>query len=247
MTPTTGRNVSDLGETVQPRHRQPWIRSAAAIAIIGVLFLLAVWSPDAVSQKRTRDAVPRQVKEDSVQSARRKTLTLRYGVGIPLSDKAITQFWAPGQTISAEFLINITPHFYLGLGLDVAKYPFRERWFALAYPAIPPQSTDLYWWNLYFSSKRTFSTGTRFVPFAFGQVGVSRVTDAEYREVIAGVRVIYYDIKGSTRLTLGFGGGVDYYIYRWLLLQAEVKMTYAHNDPQRSLIPLLRGGVIVVL
>ena len=65
--------------------------------------------------------------------------------------------------------------------------------------------------------------------------------------MIAGVRVIYYDIEGRTRLTLGFGGGVDYYIYRWLLLQAEVKMTYAHNDPQRSLIPLLRGGVIFVL
>jgi hypothetical protein len=168
-------------------------------------------------------------------------------VGIPLSDKAMTQFWAPGQTISAEFQINITPRFSLGMGVDAAKYPFREPWFVLAYPTIPPQATDLYWWNLYFSSKLTFPTGTRFVPFALGQIGVSRVTDAEYREVIAGVRVIYYDIKGTTRLTFGFGGGVDYYVYRWLLLQAEMKMTYAHNDPQRSLIPLLRGGVMIVL
>jgi hypothetical protein len=159
----------------------------------------------------------------------------------------MTQFWAPGQTVSAEFLINITSRFSLGIGVDAARYPFREPWFVLAYPTIPPQSTDLYWWNLYFASKLAFPGRTRFVPFALGQIGVSRVTAAEYREVIGGVRVIYYDIKGRTRLTVGFGGGVDYYVYRWLLLQVEAKMTYAHNDPQRNLIPLLRAGVMFVL
>ena len=228
-------------------QNEPWIKGTIVIRIVSTLLVLAVCVPQTFAQKRTRATVTPPAEADSLQPSRRKIITVRYGVGIPLSNKAMTQFWAPGQSVSAEFLINITPRFSLGVGLDAAQYPFREPWFALAYPTVPPQKSDLYWWNLYFASKLTFPGRSRFAPFAIGQIGVSRITAAEYREVIGGVRVTYYDIKGRTRLTVGLGGGVDYFVYRWLFLQAEAKTTYAHNDPQRSFIPLLRAGAVFIL
>jgi len=214
---------------------------------IGLLILVMLLAPPAFTQKRSRTEEQPPPKKKTVRVIKRKTITLRYGLGIPLSDKAVTAFWAPGGSVSAEFLLDINTRFSLGIGIDAARFGFREDWFTLGYPNIPVHALDLYWWNIYFASKFSLPTKSPFTPFGEIQVGISRVTPAEYREVINGVRVIYYDIKGSTRLTFGLGAGVDFRVAWWLALQAEGKLTYAYNDPQRNIVLLTRGGLAFFL
>jgi hypothetical protein len=216
------------------------VRKIVMVVILGVLL-----GPNAFSQKRSRpEQQPQQTKRKVVRVFDRRTISVRYGIGIPLSNKGITAFWAPGSSVSAEFLIDINSRLSLGLGIDAAKFSFREEWFRLGYPTLPIHALDLYWWNVYVGGKFAIPNRSLFTPFGEAQIGVSHITPAEYREVINGVRVTYYNIKSSTRLTLGLSAGVDVRVAWWLALQAEGKMTYAYNDPQRNFVFLGRGGFL---
>jgi hypothetical protein len=216
------------------------VRTIASLIILTILL-----SPEAFTQKRSRpEQQPQQTKRKTIAALKRKTITLRYGLGIPLSNKGITDFWAPGGSASAEFLIDMTPRFSLGLGIDAARFSFREEWFTLGHPGLPVHALDLYWWNIYVAAKVGIPNRTLFTPFGEFQIGVSHITPAEYREVINGVRVTYYNMKSATRLTLALSAGADLRVAWWLALQAEAKMTYAYNDPQRNFVFLGRGGFL---
>jgi opacity protein-like surface antigen len=209
--------------------------------------ILAVLGPSAHAQKRKRDVPLPQAKSQTQPPTRRHSLSLLLGIGVPQSNKGLTQFWGPGASGSLAFLINVNRPFGIGIGIDITKLPFHSSWFNLAFPTVPVLTRDIYSWNLYVASKYSFRPRMRTSPYLAAQVGISKVTPAEYKTVIDSVRVTYYNIPGRTRLAIGVAGGVDISITRRLWLQAEAKTIYFHNDPERGPSTYFRGGLLVRL
>ena len=208
--------------------------------------MLLFLASSAYAQKRKRDVPAPQAK--SLTQERQQSLTFLVGVGIPQSNKGITQFWGPGASTSLSLMVNVTRPFALGIGLDVTELTFHGSWFSLTHP--PPvlvQSRDIYSWSIYFASKYSFRPLMRTSPFLAAQVGISKVTPAEYKTVIDSVRVTYYNIPGRTRLAIGVVGGIDISLTRRLWLQVEAKTIYFHNDPERGPSTYLRGGLLLRL
>ena len=130
----------------------------------------------------------------------------------------------------------------LGVGFDAAVFFFGRATFALKYPGVPLQARDIAFLNVYIISTYSLLSGKRLNPYIEANIGVSRLTEATYRQNVQEVRVIYYEIPGRTRLTFALGGGVDVSLLRWMSFRAEANAAYVLNDPNAGLIFSLRGG-----
>jgi hypothetical protein len=107
---------------------------------------------------------------------------------------------------------------------------------------VVPEAHDLVHVGVALHTKILLLPSYRTCPYIVVELGASRITEATYRKVIAGARVTYYSVGGSTRLTAGAAGGVDIVLSRWLAVELEAKASYVHNDPDAGILAAARAG-----
>ncbi len=203
------------------------------------VILLAFSRTVAAQQSSTPDTTALRVS--------RISLTVTGGYTTPNSKDALTQFWKGGPGFGLSFLVRTTPALYVGVGADVSMLWFKWSGFAQAFPSVPVRRTDMTWMNLFLTSRYMFLTNGPVRPYASGSIGASRLSGAEYKEVIDSVLVTYYDIPGRTRLALTVTGGLSIPVTSGLFFQAEAALRYVHNDPNVGLGLLLSGGARIIL
>ncbi len=179
----------------------------------------------------------------AVYVPRDKTLEVWGGMGLPLTHTSFTDFWKRGPAMGFGLMLRVTDNLKIGVGIEASLYSFRRGTFLERYPGAPLPAQDQTLVHLYLSIRNYFQARSRFSPYLGGDIGFARISGAENKEVINAVRVTYYDIPGTTRLTIGGVAGADYYLARGFALQADVRGIYLHNDPNVGLVLLFRGGV----
>ena len=85
--------------------------------------------------------------------------------------------------------------------------------------------------NVFLSMRRYFQPTLRTSPFVGAEVGFTRISGAEYKEIVNGVRVTYYEIPGALRLTASAVLGLDHYLSRTV---RDPGGCACHVPPQRS-------------
>ena len=183
----------------------------------------------------------------TVQKPSRISLAITGGYSSPRSKDPITRFWKGGPEVALSLLAWAGPGFWLGAGADVSMLWFSESSFAEAYPSVEMQRKDMAWVNVFVLARYGFIPRARVHPYVELAIGASRVSGADYKEVIDGVRVTYYDIPARTRLAFTFTGGLDVPLARGLSLLAEAAVRYVHHDENLGVALLAKGGVRVTL
>jgi hypothetical protein len=214
------------------------IRRFIAVLLVFVLFQGVV--PSAYPQQvRAGAAKPTATQ----QSFRRLTLSFTAGFGMPLSKAALKQFWNGGPAASASFLVSVNRSVAFGVGLDAAMLTFNASNFTATYPGVPVQERTTTFLNLYIGWRYTPFWKNRFAPYLGATIGAGRFTGAEYKQIVNGGRVTYYEIPGITRLSVGGIIGADYKLTGRLALVVEGKGTYLHNDPEAGVVITVSGGI----
>lgn len=172
----------------------------------------------------------------------RQTLSVTFGLAVPRSKSGLTAFWENGASGSASFFVNVNREVAIGLGVDVAELQFKESAFRETYPDVDVEANNVILSNVYVGAKLSLLPSMRTCPYITVSMGAQRMTEALYRRSIAGVRVTYYNIGGSTRLTGGVAVGANIHVNSWFALEVEGKATYIHNDPDASVVGAARGG-----
>jgi opacity protein-like surface antigen len=177
----------------------------------------------------------------------RVSLAVTVGYAWPRSKDALTQFWKGGPDCAVSLLIRAAPGFWIGAGMDAALLWFRQSNFVQAYPSVDIQKKNLGWFNIYLLTRYGFVPGGAVHPYVAFAIGASRLSGAEYKEVVDSVRVTYYDIPARTRLALTFTGGLEIPVSRGLSLLVEGAARYVHNDENLGFGLLVGGGVRITL
>lgn len=209
--------------------------------LVAVLLIAGVFDgTGAVAQtkKKASTAIPSQV----VYTPRDRTVEIWGGIGIPVTHPSFTRYWLRGPSAGTKLLFSASEHTKLGFGAEATLYSFRRGNFALLNPGVPVQVKHMVFVNVYLSMRRYFQPTLRTSPYIGGELGFLRISGAEYKEIVNGVRVTYYDIPGALRLTVSAVFGVDHYFSRRFAIQADVRATYIHNDPSVGLILGGRAG-----
>lgn len=176
-------------------------------------------------------------------SPRDKTIEITGGATFPMSHSALTDFWTRGPSGGACFLFRANDVMRVGVGAEVAYFSFRRGAFAEAYPGVPLQVSHLTTVHIFLAVRNYLRPGLRLSPFFGAEVGVLRVTGAEYKEIIGGVRHTYYEIPGMSHLTGSVSAGLDFYISRRVALQLQGRAVYVVNDPETGLLLTAHAGV----
>jgi len=185
--------------------------------------------------------------DTSVRESSRLSLTITAGYMAPKSKDALTQFWKGGPGLALRLLVQATPAFSVGAGADLSILWFRQSSFVLAHPSVEVRRKDMAWVNLFVLSRFSSVTPEPVCPYAELAIGASRPSGAEYKAVVDGVRVTYYEIPARTRLALTFAGGLEIPVSGRISFLAEAAMRYVHNDPNIGVALLFSGGVRVKL
>ena len=175
------------------------------------------------------------------------SLAVSVGYGTPRSKDALTQFWKGGPAFSMKLLVRSTRSLSFGVGGDVSALWFRLSKFAATYPSVEAHRKDMAWFDLFMFSRYTFATGMALRPYGEFSIGASRLSGAEYKEVVDSVRVTYYEIPARTRLALTFTGGLEIPVSGSFSFLAEANLRYVHNDPNVGVGLLFMGGARVRL
>lgn len=183
-----------------------------------------------------------QYTQPASSVAKKQTLTVSFGAGIPQSRDGIKAFWDMGPSGSAKFMVNISKPVSFGVGVDAALLRFNESAFRFAFPNVPVRSTNVMMANVYIAMKCVLMPSMRFTPFLGATIGATHVSEAIYGDVIDSVRVTYYSIPGRSKLTFGISAGTDLYLARWITFEMEAKANYVHNDPDLGVASFIRGG-----
>jgi outer membrane protein W len=146
-----------------------------------------------------------------------------------------------------SLLFRASEHTKLGFGAEATLFSFRRGNFLAENPGVPVQAKDMVFVNVYLLMRRYFQPTLRTSPYVGAELGFLRISGAEYKEIVNGVRVTYYEIPGALRLTASAVLGVDQYLSRRLAIQVDVRATYIHNDPSVGLILGGRGGLKLTL
>jgi hypothetical protein len=178
---------------------------------------------------------------------KRPTLSFSFGFANPQSKIGLTSFWNSGPSGSLSFFVHVSRVFSLGVGADVSSLSFDESAFRSRYDTIAVQDKNIVLSNVYVGWRVLMMPSKRVGPFIGGDIGALRATEARYSEVVDSVRVTYYNVGGSTRFTFGLVGGLDAYVVRWLILHAEARAVYVHNDPDIGVLTFVRGGARLIL
>lgn len=178
------------------------------------------------------------------QQVQRTSVVLLFGITNPQSHGRLREFWLNGPSGSAEFRVHLSPLWSLGAGGDMSLLYFDEAAFTQRWPGVPLQKKqNLFLGNIFLDAAYTPFPASRLRPYVKGQLGAEFISEAIYRQVIAGVRYTYYNVGGRTRLTLGAVAGALYALDYNFSLVAELKATYVHNDPAVGLLLHGRGGI----
>jgi hypothetical protein len=208
--------------------------------LILIAFILSVSASAAAAQGASDPG-------SAAHRSSRVSLAITAGFGSPRSKDALTHFWKGGPDLAMSLLVWAGPGFWLGTGADVSMLWFRQAAFAQAYPSVPLQPKDMAWVNVFVLARYGFIPSGRVHPYTELAIGASRLSGAEYKEVVDSVRVTYYDIPARTRLALTITGGLDIPVIRGLSFLAEVAVRYVHHDENVGVALLARGGVRVTL
>lgn len=200
-----------------------------------VLIVLLVLDGAALAQ-------PRRLRR--AHQVQRTSIVVTLGVANPQNHGRLREFWLNGPSGSAEFRVHLNPLLSLGGGGDMSLLFFNQEAFVARWPNVPIKTKEnLFVGNLYLDAAYAPLPASILRPFLKGQVGALFVTEAIYREVIAGVRYTYYSVGGRTRLTLGVAAGATWAFDYNFGLVAEIKATYVHNDPAIGLLLFARAGI----
>jgi hypothetical protein len=218
----------------------PWALPAVAswILTLGVALTVAWFSP-AHGQTPFPEPGPPGV---TPHSPRDNTLEVWGGMGIPLTHKSFTEFWKRGPALGMGLTVRMTNNVKIGFGAEAALYAFQRGAFAERFPDLPVYVRHQALVHLYLFIRNFFYPGRRFSPYLGGDLGFARISGAENKDLINGVRVTYYEIPGATRLAVGTVAGADYYFFKGFAVQADLRLMYLHNDPNVGLFFLLRVG-----
>ena len=224
----------------QVRTPGPWALPAVAswILTLGVAMTVAGFSP-AHGQTPFPEPGPPGV---TPYASRDNTLELWGGMGIPLTHESFTDFWKRGPAVGIAWTGPMTYNLKLGVGAEATLYAFQRGAFAARFPDLPVIVRHQSLVHLYLFIRNFFYPGQRFSPYLGVDLGFARISGAENKDLINGVRVTYYDIPGTTRLAIGTVAGADYYFFRGFAVQADLRMVYLHNDPNVGLFLLFRVG-----
>ena len=174
---------------------------------------------------------------------RDKTIEITGGATFPMSHSALTDFWTRGPSGGACFLFRANNVMRVGVGAEVAYFSFRRGAFAEAYPGVPLQVSHLTTVHIFLAVRNYLRLSVRLSPFFGVEVGVLRLTGAEYKAVIGGVRRTYYEIPGMSHLTGSVSAGFDYYLYRRVALQLQGRAVFVANDAEAGLLLTAHAGV----
>ncbi len=176
-------------------------------------------------------------------SPRDKTIEITGGATFPMSHSALTDFWMRGPSGGACFLFRANDVMRVGVGAEVAYFSFRRAGFAEAFPGVPLQVKDLTAVHIFLAVRNYLRPGVRMSPFFGAEVGVLRLTGAEYKEIIGGVRHTFYEIPGMSHLTGSVSAGLDFYISRRVALQLQGRAGFVVNAPETGLLLTAHAGV----
>jgi hypothetical protein len=153
------------------------------------------------------------------------------------------EFWDGRIAGSLTFTVNIARGVNLGVGVDAMRLKFDRRAFAARFPGVADQARDILMLNVYLAWRYTPFAAYRVAPFVGADIGASHITPATYKEVIGGVRHIYYDIPAKNRLMVAAVAGMNMYPVSWFSLELQVKSVGLYNDADFGVGFLALGGV----
>jgi hypothetical protein len=174
---------------------------------------------------------------------RDRTIELTVGGTIPMSHSALTDFWTRGPSMGACFLFKANDVIRFGVGAEVDYFSFRRGAFAEAFPGVPLQVQHLAIVHVYLAVRNYLRPSLRMTPFFGAEVGVLRVTGAEYKMITGGVRHTYYEIPGMSHLSGAVSTGLDYYVGRHVAVQLQGRAVYVFNDPETGMLVSVHAGV----
>ncbi|MBP1658300.1 MAG: hypothetical protein H6Q31_2901 [Bacteroidetes bacterium] len=212
------------------------------VAALAALIMACGWSPGR-AQTPSPELEPEPSRPAVAYAPRDNTLEVWACMGTPLSHQSFKEFWQPGPGIGIGLMSRMSENIKIGFGVDGTLYSFRRGAFAARYPGVPVTVRHQTLVQLYLLMRNYFLPGQRFSPFLGADLGFARISGAENKEVINGVRKTYYEIPGTTRLTLSGNAGADYFFTREFAIQADVRAVYLHNDPNVGLFLYFRFGV----
>lgn len=183
-----------------------------------------------------------QPAQKSPSTYLRHSISVLLGLTYPQSHSSLTAYWNQGPSEAMSFFVNVSRWVGLGLGFEIALLEFDEPAFRGAFPTVEVQHRNVVLSHVYVGGRYNILPGMRTSPYLQVTAGISRMTEASYRKLINDVRVTYYHVGGSTRLTGGLAAGVDVYFNRALALELEARAVYAHNDPDLGFATSARGG-----
>ena len=215
-----------------------------ALRFLAIGLLAAYGVDDTVAQQATPGT---RTSPTSRSTHRRTYLSLGAGYSFIYSHEGIDEFWNGKIAGSVAFTVNIANGVNLGVGVDAARIKFDRRAFYERFPTIPGQARDILMLNVYLAWRYTPFARYRTAPFIGVDVGASHTTPATYKEVIGGVRHVYYDIPAKTRLILSPVAGLTIYPVSWFAFEFQGKAVLHVNDPDFGLTVLALGGLRIRL
>lgn len=180
-------------------------------------------------------------------SPRERTVEIWGGMGHPLNHASFKRYWMRGPAAGFALYFRATDESKIGFGAEATLYSFRAGNFTKWNGTVPAQISDIATLNIFLALRRYFRPTLRSSPWIGIEVGFTRITGAEYKEVVNAVRVTYYEVPGSLRLTATLTTGIDYFLTRKLAVQGEARLTYLHNDENLGLALGARGGLKLTL
>jgi hypothetical protein len=211
----------------------------------GVLFLgamlLTACSPGSNAQTKPKAGKPLPLTP--VALPRERTIEIWGGIAHPLTHASFKRYWMRGPAAGFAMYFRASEHVKIGFGAEATLFSFRAGNFVKWNPTVPAQVKDIVAVNVFLSMRRYFQPTLRTSPFIGAEVGFTRITGAEYKDFINNVRITYYDVPGSFRLTASATFGIDHYLSRKIALQGEARLTYLHNDPNVGLFLGARAGL----
>lgn len=167
-----------------------------------------------------------------------------FGLTSPQGRIGLREFWLSGPGGSVYFQTFTDQYFAIGAGADFSLLYFDERGFAARYPGVKVnEKQNLVLGNIYIDGTVLLLPTFQTRPYITLQVGAEFISQAVFREVIAGVRKTYYDIGGKTRLAVGTGVGVVISLSRTVGIRGEIKGVFVHNDRNVSALIHARAGL----
>lgn len=220
------------------------VRPIPAVVLVIVALLTAL--PDGACAQSVKQTDTRAILRQ-IYMPRERTIEVWGGMGHPFNHRSFKRYWMRGPSAGFSMHFRATDHVKIGFGAEATLFSFRAGNFQVWNPSIPVQIKDIVALNVFLSMRRYFQPALKTSPFIGLEVGFTRVTGAEYKDFVNSVRVTYYDIPASFRLTASGTVGIDHYLSRKLAVQAEAKLTYLHNEPNLGLFISGRAGLKLTL